>query len=340
MSRFFFIVLLSKTSASQSILGRSMCSFGQFALFSRNRYPSRGLLCQPPVLAARRVAIHNQGRGNAHDQSTIPAGQSMSGDFAELADLWARRGDLSRDEWARLYQLVTSVLEANPVREEHQPALGGPGGVNALRQSFFVDKVLLPATAPGADPNPKLTLRALPVFYKRYLLDQLRAIQRHGETPLPEPDDGRMADPNSNNPFGWLGDTDCACQDGIEGIDSCALQDSARKFLRDHDDWVVIYLALHFCHGRERLPLSKIQRIYQIPSYHYKAVKLGIAPPRGGYAGITQFSDTMIGTWLGDNGIALNEDQRHIIRHAFDLLCLEAFAECDRRELADPETQR
>jgi len=266
----------------------------------------------------------------------------MTGSFAELADLWARRANLSRDEWARLYHLVMAVLQANPVRDERKPELGGEDAVKSLRQSFFIDKVLLPATAPGADPNPNLTLRALPVFYRRYLLDQLRAIQRRGETELPEDDDGRMIDPAAENRFGWLGElgADCECLSEVDEVDSCALQDSARRFLKGEDDWVVVYLALHFCHGRERLPLSKIQRVYQIPSYHYKARMLGIAPPRGGYAGLAEFADTMIGRWLVSNDIALEEDRRHIIRHAFDLLCVEAFAECDRRDLSGQEKRQ
>ena len=271
-----------------------------------------------------------------------PTRPEATGAFAELADLWARRGDLSQDEWSRLYRLVMGMLKANPVREEGEPSLGGPGAVEHLRQSFFVDKVLLPATAADAEPNPELTLYGLPVFYRRYLLDQLRAIQRHGETELPEADDGRMADAKPENPYGWLGQVaaDCECLDVSEEVDSCALQDSARRFLRGEDDWVVIYLALHFCNGRERLPLSKIQRVYSIPSYHYKARQLGIAPPRGGYEAMTQFGDTLIGRWLTGNGIRLAEDQRHVIRHAFDLLCLEAFAECDRRELSAREMSR
>lgn len=266
----------------------------------------------------------------------------MTGSFQELADLWSRRANLSKQEWTRLYHLVTAVLEANPVREQNDPALGGKHVADQLRHTFFIEKVLEPAIAPGADPNPHLTLRALPVFYKRYLLDQLRAIQRHGETELPEDSDRRMADPAAENRFGWLGElgADCECLSEVDEVDSCALQDSARKFLRGEDDWVVVYLALHFCHGRERLPLSKIQRIYRIPSYHYKARILGIAPPRGGYAGLAEFADTMIGRWLISNDIALEEDRRHIIRHAFDLLCVEAFAECDRRELSGQEKQQ
>lgn len=258
----------------------------------------------------------------------------MTGDFQELADLWARRTRLSREEWARLYLLVNHVLTVNPVSQERAPALGGPAAVDHLRQSFFVDKVLLPATVPDADPNPNLTLRALPVFYRRYLLDQLRANQRHKTEPLPADDDGRMTE---HNRFGWLGeiDSDCECLDDLNEVDSCALQDSARRFLLGEQDWVVIYLALHFCHGRERLPLSRIQRQYRIASYHYKARELGIAPPRGGYTSLSQFADTLIGRWLTGNDIALEENNLSVIRHAFDLLCMEAFSECDRRELSE-----
>jgi len=265
----------------------------------------------------------------------------MTGSFPELADLWSRRADLSEDEWTRLYHLVIAVLEANPVREEWSEKLGSERR-KALRDSFFIDKVLLPATAPGADPNPELTLRALPVFYRRYLLDQIRVVGRRKESELPADDDGRMVAPKGRDHFGPFGDTDseCGCIDELGEIDSCALQDNARRFLRGEDNWVVVYLALHFCNGRERLPLSKIQRVFRIPSYHYKARQLGIAPPRGGYAGLSQFADTMIGRWLSDNGIALDESNKDVIRHAFDLLCMEAFTECDRRELTDREMER
>jgi hypothetical protein len=255
----------------------------------------------------------------------------MSDTFPELADLWARRASLSKAEWTRLYHLVIGVLEANPVREEREPKLGGSGASESLRQSFFIDKVLMPATAPGADPNPELTLRALPVFYKRYLLDQIGKVDRRAETELPEGDDGRMADPSPG--FGIFGTTegDCECLEERTGIDSCALQEDGREFLRDCEGWVVLYLALHFCMGRDRLPLSRLHEIYRIPSYHHKARKLGIAPPRGGYRQFSEFGKTLLGQWLTSNRIELSEDNLPVIRHAFDLLCMEAFAEHDRR---------
>lgn len=255
----------------------------------------------------------------------------MSDTFPELADLWSRRARLSEAEWSRLYELVMGVLEANPVREERDPKLGGRHGARALRESFFQDKVLKPATAPGADPNPELTLRALPVFYKRYLLDQIGKSDRRAETELPTDNDQRMADPAPALGIFGTADGDCDCLLESGDVDSCALQRNAREFLRGQDDWVVLYLALHFCMGRERLPLSHIHEVYRIPSYHYKARNLGIAPPRGGYREMAEFGNTLLGRWLSDNGVALAEDNLAVIRHAFDLLCMEAFAEQDRR---------
>ena len=268
---------------------------------------------------------------SANQDAHSPGGEP----FSELADLWARRAKLSEREWSRLFQLVMAVLRANPVREERDPQLGGAGAVEALRQSFFVDKVLLPATAPGADPNPHLTMRALPVFYKRYLIDQIRANQRHPTLELPENEKAPNPASNQDDRFGCFSAVKESEEDLHiwESADAARLQRSAREFLNEQEDWVVLYLALHFCHGRERLALSKLQHIYRIPSYHYKARQLGITPPRGGYANLAEFSETIIGQWLTDNDIPLQTEHLSIIRHAFDRLCLEAFAEFERREL-------
>jgi len=255
----------------------------------------------------------------------------MTDHFQELADLWSRRANLTRAEWARLYLLVMGVLRENKVPEENAPRLGGPAAVEGLRQSFFLDKVLAPATAPGADPNPELSLGGLPVFYRNYLRDRLDEIKRHGEVDFPGPGQEQMAAPDSG--FGIFGATegDCECLEDADEVDSCALQKDAREFLRDCEEWVVLYLALHFCMGRSKLPLSKIHEIYRIPSYHYKARQLGIAPPRGGYREMRDFGGTLLGRWLTDNGIELSDSNLPVIRHAFDLLCMEAFAEHERR---------
>jgi hypothetical protein len=282
-------------------------------------------------------------QGVTHERTTrrrrtVVRRAPMSDTFPELADLWSRRANLSEAEWTRLYKLVMGVLAANPVHEESDPKLGGPHGAEALRQSFFMDKVLVPATAPGANPNPTLELGGLPSFYRNYLKSQFRKLKSRPQTGLPDDDDGRMADRSPG--FGIFGtaEGDCECLEDSDEVDSCALQKDAREFLRDCEEWVVLYLALHFCMGRSRLPLSKVHEIYRIPSYHHKARKLGIAPPRGGYRELADFGDTLLGRWLTDNGIELVEKNLAVIRHAFDLLCMEAFAEHERRRPKRQET--
>jgi hypothetical protein len=253
----------------------------------------------------------------------------MNDDSNELSDLWARRTSLSEAEWTRLYRLCIALLEARPDAMEAQlvPARDHAAR-RALRDSFFVDKVLMPAHSPGRVMGSELKPWALLGFYANWLRDQLRARGRNPETGE-EPDAERTADEATEIPGAER--ADCTIE-APERVDGAALRVSARTFVQRLEDWAVLYLALHFCHGRERLPLSRLHTMYAIPSYHYKARQLGIAPPRGGFGDSSDFADTLLGEWLTGSGIALEAEALDAIRFAFDLLCLEAFAEHDRRD--------
>lgn len=260
----------------------------------------------------------------------------MSDDFDELSELWARRDRLSEKEWHRLYELVMTTLACSPPGEEYGEVLSREAEA-AWRDSFFTDKVLMPATAGNAAMSRELTPGGLRHFYRNYLRDQLRKVKRRREQ---QGYDGSEEDIAHNTPGPWSvadgqSEDDCECFGDDEQENDEAIQRSAREFLQGSEDWVVVYLALHFCNGRERLPLSKIHQQFQIPSYHYKARQLGIAPPRGGFDELEEFRQTLIGGWLSDNGVDLDPERREPIRRAFDLLCLEAFREATRRELAD-----
>jgi hypothetical protein len=247
----------------------------------------------------------------------------------ELSDLWARRATLSEAEWTRLYRLCIAVLEARPDSMEAQlvPARDSAAR-RSLRDSFFVDKVLMPAHAAGRVMRDELKPWALLGFYANWLRDQLRARGRGPES-SDELDVGRTVDEDAEVPGQLRADCTTEAPDAVDGD---AVRASARDFVAALEDWAVLYLALHFCHGRERLPLSRLHRIYVIPSYHYKARQLGIAPPRGGFGDPRDFADTLLGRWLIGCGIALDAERLDAIRFAFDLLCLEAFAEHDRRD--------
>jgi len=255
--------------------------------------------------------------------------QQPSAEFAQLADLWSRRGELSETEWHQLYGLVMNMLATSHVAEESSLA-GDLPSRRALRHGFFVDKVLLPAYAAERSLNPHLTPAAMAVFYKRYLIDLLRKQQRQREEPLPE-DDAQHHDQASTDscrqPTPQLSDV-------APTLDIAALRASASRFLQQQEHWVILYLALHFGNDSRQLPLSTLQARYCIPSYHYKAVLLGTTSPRGGFARPDDYADTMIGRWLQDCGIALCADNDSLVRAAIDLLCQQAGIEFDRRDLA------
>jgi len=282
---------------------------------------------------------YQQGVSDDHDfaryDSSPTAWWSMTERFSELAGLWARRDQLDDAEWSRLYELVMEVLTASPPSEEKGAVLSREGA-RAWRDSFFVDKVLMPATRGNAAMSRELTRGGLGVFYRNYLRDQLRKVDRRREIQGFEGAEDTLKDEASADAQ-EAGDTfrgeSCHLRSDKFGDDG--LQASARDFVADADDWVVIYLALHFCGGRDRLPLSKIHQQFQIPSYHYKARSLGIAPPRGGFEAYSEFSETMIGQWLTQNAIEIDPENTDSILSAFDRLCVAAFHEARSRKLAD-----
>jgi hypothetical protein len=62
---------------------------------------------------------------------------------------------------------------------------------------------------------------------------------------------------------------------------------------------------------------------HRVPSYHYRAVKLGVTMKKTDDA--AQFSNTKIGQWLRDElGIAIHAENREAILVVFNLLAAEA----------------
>jgi hypothetical protein len=243
---------------------------------------------------------------------------------------------------------MIALAQNAPPREEGSLVLSAEDR-KAWRDSFFADKVLMPAVAGNGAMSRELTPGGLGVFYRNYLRDQVRKVRRRPEYQGYEGaeddlvDEGTVSADSPMQDASGASDRDapdaCSIDPSAfsEGLDTGAVRERAAEFVTEAEDWVVIYLALHFCGGRDRLPLSKIHQQFQIPSYHYKARELGIAPPRGGYEELEAFGKTMLGRWLQDCGVALDPDRIETIRQAFDLLCLEAFREAGERGLADLE---
>jgi hypothetical protein len=69
--------------------------------------------------------------------------------------------------------------------------------------------------------------------------------------------------------------------------------------------------------------LSAVAAQHRVPSYHYRAVKLGVTMKKT--AGAEDFSNTKIGRWLTDVlGIEIEVDNRPAILLALNLLAAES----------------
>ena len=90
---------------------------------------------------------------------------------AAVSDLWSRRDGLDAAEWDRLYELVCSVLK--PYRPKELGSL--PEDRQVYIDDFFADKVL----KSSASPSVLFHAGAIRVFYRNYLLDQIRELTQH-----------------------------------------------------------------------------------------------------------------------------------------------------------------
>lgn len=121
-------------------------------------------------------------------------------------------------------------------------------------------------------------------------------------------------------------------------IDIDAIQKSAIDFLcakgewlhlANHREWVQLYLGCHFCpdgETQEAIPLYKLAKEHKIPSYHMRAVKLGITGPKkiGADAALESFRLSYLGQWLASLGIPVDPEHQLEMSLALKILCLEA----------------
>lgn len=90
-------------------------------------------------------------------------------------------------------------------------------------------------------------------------------------------------------------------------------------------DWIRLYLRCHLCPEREdAVALNSLARKYSIPSYHHRAVKLGVTVPLRQDAALAAFRGSYRGQWLTSLGIAIDPDHLLEIALALKMLCLVA----------------
>ncbi|MEN8217066.1 MAG: hypothetical protein ABFS56_12005 [Pseudomonadota bacterium] len=109
---------------------------------------------------------------------------------SELMQLWARRCELSKAEWAQLYRLVRLVL-----KQSRCSALNGlPLKPTHYIDEFFRDKVFLTTTKEDSKETELLHDNALKTFFCHYLKDVLDDSYLKRALPLTNEDDERSDD--------------------------------------------------------------------------------------------------------------------------------------------------
>ncbi|CDH44669.1 hypothetical protein [Candidatus Contendibacter odensensis] len=227
---------------------------------------------------------------------------------ARLQDLWRRRDDLNEREWEDLHQWVYRILTAYPFKE-----LSGLNlSLDDCIHDFFTHKVLLPTFREGYVVDTPIHGGALRCYFQRFLLDLHRAAQRGGYVSIEdaEPQVAEVA---------FRQFLDAQEPEAAESLNAATLNriaGAAREFLESQEPWVGLYLRHCLC-ANSPIPLMRFKDY--LPSYHYKAQQLGLAPPAN-----SDYRRTLLGRWLRSLNLPTLFDDRDVAQAALKILCQQA----------------
>lgn len=238
--------------------------------------------------------------------------EQAANDQQVLSDYWVRMDQLSEAEWADFYRRVCMALLRCPATE----LASLPDRRENYIDEFFTEKIFFKAQRMSATGIQTISGGALCLFFRRYLIALLR-----GPQPVPplggdEPVLEMPVDPD---------ESENAVDEFVTQIGGHeALARSVDDFLVTLEDWAVLMLRGHFCaDDHEAIPMSEICR--GIPSYHYKAQKLGITVQRN-TADFLGYEHTRIGQWIKALGVDIAPENYALIRFLLGALCVEAMA--------------
>ncbi len=281
----------------------------------------------------------------------------------ELRDLWKRRVSLSISGWGRLYTVVWNVLAnrfsdlvaqlpgtaEDYIQDFFQDkvlALGNQGDEihHAGALVVYYKRYLLSHLR-----HPSVTRRAVPVGSQPD--DESAPTLLDGALDDQAKDADATEDPSASRdlvdsiaaliaPFVLelaSGEDRHDARELIRrhlGVDLAATVQSSIDFLQGRRDWsrlasdvwwIRIYLRCHFCpDSDEAIALSTLGRTHRIPSYHYKAVALGVTVPKKRDAALEAFRASYRGQWLIGLGIPVDPDHLTEMSLALKVLCLVA----------------
>ncbi|GJH16476.1 hypothetical protein CBA19CS22_08060 [Caballeronia novacaledonica] len=236
-----------------------------------------------------------------------------------LADLWHRRASLSDIEIGHIYRLVLSTL-----RSYYPPELRGlHEDKEELISQFFFSRVLRldseqrPSHA-SAESAPS-TAYALCAYFRRFLIDCLRSASLQRNLSLEVDGVQDEVDSRAHAP-----------DDPVEatladfGLNEARVRAFARVFIAMCDAPDRLILAGSLGASSERKGgLKGVAEQYDVPSYHYRARKLGVTMKKD--ATPACFAATKIGRWMVQTlGIEITPENRDAILIVLNLLALEA----------------
>ena len=228
---------------------------------------------------------------------------------APLQDLWRRRDDLNNREWEQLYQLTSQILLAYPCKEYQ--GLNIP--LEECVQDFFTHKVFQPASREGYMVDTPIHAGALRYYFQNFLIDLHRA----------GPEEPHLSIDDQETRPGLIEILRAPEQDIFGLFTDCARQRiviSANEFLQSQEPWARLYLRYHFCAPCfNEDPVRMVRFKDHIPSYDYKAKKLGLAPPTDG-----DYRRTLLGRWLRSLNLPEIFDDRDVAQAALKILCQQS----------------
>lgn len=248
-------------------------------------------------------------------QHQPPLVAERSTSFEHYIALWKRRTTLGEAEWRDFYEQTHRFLALCQIRD-FEADLGGDR--KSLIDDFFYDKIFATAGSSAGEP---FAPGALCSFFKNYLKDrQFSSWERR-----------RVSADDDDHPES--GYARCACETDPDDLDLLSevglslneIMESASAFLQTLPEAERMYLALHAC-ADDPEALSNLAKRFRVPSYHYKAKKLGITREKGEFE--NGYEKTAIGHWLNqDLQLPLNGDYVKEILAALKILCLVALSE-------------
>lgn len=262
----------------------------------------------------------------------------------ELRSLWEGRNSLSNSAWARLRELIHSCLQSSGTIRRKFASLPGDESLSDYIDHFIVDRVFMPMTREGKQTAKLKHANVLIKFFRNYLEDVRKRNKRYVDLGSSNPRSTAAVNP-VDMAYPTTESEEVASLNRSEinvgplallGLSRNIVADAAKKWLLVQEEWVRIYLAFNHCPEEwESIPLSKLRALYQIPSYHSKARKLGITSKKGGFEAYDEFEKTLLGRWIASLPIEIETENYDAMSAALEILCVEALSVCRGDPKAD-----